>query len=325
MNQPTDDSDPTTVVADTQSTVQMYSPAMMAEMLRVPVRAIRLWHRAGLLVPTQVIMKIPYFDYSVLSTANTLARWFHHGVSAQSVVKQLVALGKLRTDHDATISDLPISLNGKRLVLSQGDLQVEANGQFQLSFEDSDLTVNDEPVTFKFATGIKPEHLQQTSDLITDLLEAAAQAEDDGNLDQAAEGYRTVLAQFGPIADVCFQLAEVLYRQVDLSGARERYCMAIELEPTFVEARANLGCVLAECGQFESALSVFAEALQQYPDYADVHFHLARVLDDMGRKSEALEHWRRFIQLAPASPWADEAAVRLSEARGSPFERAEGE
>lgn len=325
MNQLTDDSDTTIVVADSQSTLQFYSPAMMAEMLNLPVRAIRLWHRAGLLLPTQVIMKIPYFDYSVLSTANTLAHWFHQGISAQSVVKQIVALGQLNSAQGSNLSSLPISLDGKRLVLSQGELQVEASGQFQLCFEDAARDVQEEPITLKFKTGTKPEHSQKTSDLVTDLLDAAAQAEDEGNLDLAADKYRAILGEFGPNADVCFQLAEVLYRQVDLGGARERYCMAIELEPSFVEARANLGCVLAECGQFESAFSVFTEALEHYPDYADVHFHLARTLDDMGRKADALEHWRRFIQLAPASPWADEAAARLSEAKGSPFERIESD
>jgi len=43
-----------------------------------------------------------------------------------------------------------------------------------------------------------------------------------------------------------------------------------------------------------------------------VHYHLARTLDDLGRQKEAGAHWRRFIELAPDSPWADEARERLS-------------
>jgi tetratricopeptide (TPR) repeat protein len=106
-------------------------------------------------------------------------------------------------------------------------------------------------------------------------------------------------------------LAEVLYRSGDLAGARERYFCAIELDSELVEARANLGCVLAECGQHNLAIAAFQGALQQYPDYADVHFHLARVLDEVDRGNDARKHWQRFVELAPASPWADEAIDRL--------------
>ena len=41
--------------------------------------------------------------------------------------------------------------------------------------------------------------------------------------------------------EVSFQLAELLYWLGDISAARERYFMTIELDEHFVEARANLG------------------------------------------------------------------------------------
>ena len=42
-----------------------------------------------------------------------------------------------------------------------------------------------------------------------------------------------------------------------------------------------------------------------------MHYHLARTLDGLGRGDEALAHWRRFLELAPESPWADEVHDRL--------------
>jgi tetratricopeptide (TPR) repeat protein len=98
-----------------------------------------------------------------------------------------------------------------------------------------------------------------------------------------------------------------------LGGARERYYMAIELDEDYVEARANLGCVLAETGQRELAIAAFEGALRYHPDYADAHYHLARTLDDMGHRLTAEQHWRRFLALAPGSPWAAEAAERLKQ------------
>ncbi|HEY4759166.1 MAG TPA: tetratricopeptide repeat protein, partial [Thermoguttaceae bacterium] len=77
-------------------------------------------------------------------------------------------------------------------------------------------------------------------------------------------------------------------------------------------ARANLGCVLAETGQRDLAVAAFEGALRFHPDYADVHYHLARTLDECGQGDRAVEHWQRFLELAPDSPWADEASRRLA-------------
>jgi len=79
-----------------------------------------------------------------------------------------------------------------------------------------------------------------------------------------------------------------------------------------VEARANLGCVLAETGQLELAVAAFEGALSYHVDYPDVHYHLARTLDDLGRGEEAQQHWRTFLELSPGSPWATAASERLS-------------
>ena len=83
--------------------------------------------------------------------------------------------------------------------------------------------------------------------------------------------------------------------------------MAVELDEDYVEARANLGCVLAETGQRELAVAAFEGALRYHPDYADVHYHLARTLDELHRRDEAESHWRAFLAQAPDSPWAEEA------------------
>ena len=130
-------------------------------------------------------------------------------------------------------------------------------------------------------------------------------------LEEALEMYRVALTAGGPTPEVCFQLAELMYRLGDLAGARERYYMAIELDENYVEARANLGCVLAELGQPELAISAFQGALKYHRGFPDVHFHLARTLDELGRREEAESHWREFLDLAPDSPWAEEAENRI--------------
>jgi tetratricopeptide (TPR) repeat protein len=296
------------------STLQMYSPAMMADMLNVSVRSIRAWVRVGLLHPSKTVMKVPYFDYSVLTVANRLAHWMHQGLTARSLVKQLTALARMCSDGRLDVAAaLPLSLDGGRLVLKQGALRLESSGQIQFSFDGDQEELEDQPVTLQFDSPKSSSVQAVDSERLVAMLDAALEAEEEDDLEAAASRYRGVLSEYGPNAEICFHLAEVLYRLADLGAARERYQMALELEPGLVEARANLGCVLAEIGQNELAIDAFRTALQQYPDYADVHFHLARLLDAQGHSGAAVEHWSRFMHLAPASPWADEAAARLAE------------
>jgi tetratricopeptide (TPR) repeat protein len=106
-------------------------------------------------------------------------------------------------------------------------------------------------------------------------------------------------------------LAELLYRAGDLTAARERYYSAIELDPDHLQARASLGCVLAELGEHDLAVAALEGVLRQEPDYADGHWHIAGVLRDMGLTGDADHHLRRFLDLAPESPWAALARDRL--------------
>lgn len=145
------------------------------------------------------------------------------------------------------------------------------------------------------------------------LIHLASELEDDGQWAAAAEMYRAAMAAGGPTAELCFQTAELLYRMEDLAGARERYYMALELDEELVEARLSLGCVLIELNQLDLAEAAFRGTLRYHPHYADGHYFLARLLDKRGEAAEAERHWLAFLDLAPDSPWADEARQRLSQ------------
>ena len=58
-------------------------------------------------------------------------------------------------------------------------------------------------------------------------------------------------------------------------------------------------------------VAAFRGTLKYHPNYPDVHYHLARVLDEMDDRQQAESHWREFLDMAPNSPWADEAMARL--------------
>jgi tetratricopeptide (TPR) repeat protein len=293
----------------------LYTPAMLAEMLSVSVRQIRHWQRAGLLKPTATVMQIPHFGFEEIATARLLAQWKQKGASVHSIQRQLSLLRE-SLGVDVDLKSLPVVAVGKRLLLRHGETILEASGQLHFSFtsasdeEESPATLNFEQAVAQRrpARAIQPEYAS-----LEQMIEEALQAEDADDCEAAIEWYRSALAAHGPNPDICFQLAELLYRQGDVTAARERYFMALELDPELVEAQANLGCVLAECGQVDLAIAAFEGALKHYEEFADVHFHLARALDEIGQPTRAAEHWKRFLELAPASPWADEATERLNQ------------
>jgi len=301
------------LVEGPQDIHRLYTPAMLAELLGVPVAIIRRWHRRGLIVPVREVRRLPYFDFREVTTARRLADLLAAGMSPAAIEKKLAALGRYLPDVQRPLAQLSVIVRGKEILLRQGDGLVEPGGQLRFDFEapEHEPPASTDTVPIAQLSEIGPPKIGPEPSSADEMRRSAAELEEDGQLTAAAEMYRAAMAAGGPKAELCFQVAELLYRQGDCDGARERYYMAVELDEDYVEARANLGCVLAETGQSDLAVAAFEGALLYHSDYADVHYHLARVLDDTDRRDKAEEHWQAFLELAADSPWADEARARL--------------
>jgi tetratricopeptide (TPR) repeat protein len=297
---------------------RLYTPAMLADLLGVPVAVIRRWHRRGLIVPVREVRRLPYFDFQEVATARRLAELLATGMKPATIEKKLAALSRWLPGVERPLAQLSVIVRGRKILLRQGDGLIEPGGQLQFDFEAADegaRAVGPEPGdartnALQALAGPRRDHAPIMSP--GELAGAAAALEDEGQLEAAAEMYRAAMAAGGPTPELCFQLAEVLYRLGELGAARERYYMAIECDEDYVEARANLGCVLAEMGERDLAVAAFQGALAYHPEYADAHYHLAQLLDQMDRRDEAEASWRAFLALAPDSPWADCARSRLA-------------
>ena len=323
---------------------KLYTPAMLADLLDVPIAVIRRWHRRGLIVPVREVHRLAYFDFQEIATARHLAKLLQAGATPAAIENKLAQLARWLPHVDRPLAQLSVITEGRELLLRQGEGLVDASGQRRFDFDATDDSATEpQPLNAPFVPGssdvqrgeisrtdqshekdgsdepgIVPIHQFKSGEESgvmskSDLLQQAAEMEDRGLLEEAVDTYRTVLAITGPDAAVNFEMAELLYRLGDISAARERYYVTLELDDDFVEARANLGCVLAETGQLELAVAAFEGALVRHDGYPDVHYQLGRTLDELGRVDEALEHWRHFAALAPDSdsPWATEARDRL--------------
>ncbi len=282
---------------------RLYTPAMLSDLLGVSKSIIRRWHRRGLIVPARQVRSLPYFDYREVATAKQLASMLASGMSPDRIERQLSAISEYLPDVQRPLVQLSVMVEGRDILLRQGEGLVEPGGQMRFDFD------REEDFTEAFNV-VDPG--SETPETAAQWDSRAADYEDDEQLEEAIRCLRSALSIGGPNAERSFRLAELLYRAGHLDGAIERYHTAIELDPEMIEARANLGCVLAESGQLVEAVTALRDAIEVYDDYCDAHYHLARTLDELGREREAASHWEKCLQLNPDSPWADEAYARLN-------------
>jgi tetratricopeptide (TPR) repeat protein len=292
---------------------QLYTPPMLARLVNVEVATIRRWHGRGWLVATREVRRLPYFAFEEIATARRIQELLAAGMTPAAVGKALAALARQLPEIKRPLAELSIVVEGKQLLVRGEGGLIEAGGQLHFDFDAVDDAEDASCDIRPLDTVLQFDPRRESPLTPDDLLFSAGQLEDQGDLHAAADAYRASLVAGGPRAETNFLLAETLYRLGELPAARERYYMAIELDEDYVEARLNLGCVLAELGELELAASAFEGALAFHDDYEDAHYHLARTLDRLGRSDDASRHWERFLELAPASPWADEARERLEQ------------
>ncbi|MCX7826531.1 MAG: tetratricopeptide repeat protein [Verrucomicrobiae bacterium] len=89
----------------------------------------------------------------------------------------------------------------------------------------------------------------------------------------------------------------------DLDAAYRETRAALDLEPQNPDAVNNLAVIAHRHGRPTDAEARLNELMQRFPDYAPAHLNLARLYElDLKDKRRALEHYRRYAALEPASP-----------------------
>ena len=325
-----------------QEVHRRYTPAMLSQLLNVPVNVIRGWERSGLIKPVSQVYRLSYFDFQEVASARRLAELVSAGISCREIQTSLARLQGTVAGIEKPLAQLQILARDRTLIYRDpaGRLRTPT-GQRLFDFEaDGDHPSPTPPESAASAAGSGhsgPGSAAGASDAPTDAaantlalhaftppasrqpdgddwFEQGCLLVEDGQLTGAVEAFRLSLMDEPDRAEAHFHLAETLYRLDNLHGALERYHASVELDHNYLEAWTQLGCVYAQLSQLEAALEAFDVALDVHPDYPDAHIHKAEVLHQLGRTGDAIAHWTQYLQFDQRGPWAAGARKRLEEA-----------
>jgi tetratricopeptide (TPR) repeat protein len=85
----------------------------------------------------------------------------------------------------------------------------------------------------------------------------------------------------------------------DFTGAAGSLRQALVQRPGYLPARAALAEILVQAGQLQAARAEYVGLIRDNPQLAVAHYGCGRVAALLGDAAEALEHYRKSIELAP--------------------------
>src|SRR5580658_4968082 len=138
--------------------------------------------------------------------------------------------------------------------------------------------------------------MTQTGD-VSAILDAALSQHRRGQLQQAEQGYRAVLAAQPQHAQGLHLLGILALQVKQPESAIELISRSLRIEPDEPVAHLNLGTARLELGRAQQALESFEQALKLAPHYADAWNNHGNVLLELKRPQQALSSLNRALEL----------------------------
>jgi tetratricopeptide (TPR) repeat protein len=281
-------------------------------MLNVPVHLVRAWTLWGLLVPHHTVNRLPYFTAQELHRAKSLARLTQEGITREQLCSYVAQVRSLL--NEVGKGERELHYLGHALVIrDQKGFQDVLTQQRFFNFETT-IEIADEPVhyTLPMLRVVNQEDVPKEHAFVDWFVEGC-RLTDTEQLEEAINVFRKSLLQYPKDAECHFYLADVLYRTGRIQAAFERYHMAVELDPKYLEAWVQLGCLYAMDQHYEEAEQSLHRCLEIDPEFPDAHYHLAEILHEQQRTDDAIQHWETYLHAGVRGPWADLARQRLDE------------
>jgi tetratricopeptide (TPR) repeat protein len=129
---------------------------------------------------------------------------------------------------------------------------------------------------------------------------------------QASQAYDLALQADPSNIDALLNAGTLSYEIGNLEKACDYFRRALSIDPDSALAHFNLGSVLDETGELESARQHLRQSVHLDPNYPDAHYNLAYVCEKLGAFPEAREHWQTYVRLDPFGQSSNYARGRLA-------------
>jgi tetratricopeptide (TPR) repeat protein len=139
-----------------------------------------------------------------------------------------------------------------------------------------------------------------------------------GRPELAVREFRLLSARHPELAEAEFVRAGQEARKAREYPRAEKYFLrAIDINPQFPDAYAELGTNSYLAGDFQKSVEYFRKALSLQPQRAEVHYYLGLTLEKARRQAEAVQEYVRSIELG-GPPEARLNLARVSLESGNP-------
>ncbi|MBL4885824.1 MAG: tetratricopeptide repeat protein, partial [Planctomycetaceae bacterium] len=300
---------------------RLYTPAMLSQLLKLPVHLIRGWERAGLIRAEKKVCRLPYFNYHEVTSARRLSDLLSCGATQEELTQSMQMLNKFLPDPGRILEQLEILSDQHHLVIrDQHGVYEPLTRQRLFSFAQTEgepscnISEEDFPEDDQEAHLLRFDLPTTKPATATDWMVEGCRRTEVSDTDSAIRCFRQALRVRSDDAEAHFYLADALYRIGKPDAALERYLAAIENDPEYLEAWIQIGCLYTEITKWTESLLAFDEALHIFPDFPEAHLQKAETLRLMNRIDDAVVHWKLYLKHDERGPWSELAHQRLEQA-----------
>ena len=287
------------------SAVSRYCREDVLRILRLPIRQLAAWEKAGLVASSE------NYSFDELVQLRKLRDLAATRISVKSIRQSVDAMQRVSGMMNPLMESVAV-LRGSRLAFRQwGALVDPMTRQMAFDFELGPATGM--AVVRKYGQEIS----QGTGELHEMFLRAVRLEDIPGRLEEAKSVYQTILEIQPGHAAAAINLGTIFYNEKEFAQAEQRYRQAVEADPEYALAFFDLGNVLDEQQRMVEAIEAYQRALTLVPQYADAHYNLALAYERIQEPRKALRHWTTYTRLDPTGPWASHARSQAKKILGS--------
>lgn len=233
------------------------------------------------------------------------------GATVRQIRQALDALKRLLPEAAAPLAEIRLVLDGGKLLAESDRVRFDPRtGQTVMALDVEGLAA---AARTTLARGLVRPLVPPAEAAETWFQRATELDQDPARWEEAVNAYARVVVIDPTYAAAWNNLGLLHHRMGRYGEAGKCYRVALEADPGCVQAAYNLGSLHEDLGDFPAALNWYRRSLHQDPEYADAHFNLASLLARMGQNDEARSHWKIYLELDQASPWAAVARSHLTD------------